>query len=163
MPYQAETTKEESQKKAEIAERFGQIRRYLLGKHLERKEIVILIDISSTSYYNYEKGYSHIPSDVLSRIQDRLGISSDWILGSFPIPYALNEKGVELMRLRYGQSYNFAQVVADYIREIESRQQKKAEPDERKKLPEEQPARTKRRSTPSLEEKNKENKAPKRK
>ena len=118
------TTKEENatedKLKMEIAGRFKLIRTQLLEKAQKRQDIIAIIEVSDTSYYNYEIGRSHIPSDVLAKIRDRLGISTEWLLGGFPLPYALNEKGLELIQAKFGRSFDLGKYIVDYAKELKA-------------------------------------------
>ena len=50
-------------------------------KELSQRELATILGMKQPQYFRYEKGVSNIPTDILIKLADFYGTSTDYILG----------------------------------------------------------------------------------
>lgn len=48
---------------------------------LEQQQVAEMLGMKQPQYYRYEQGYRDIPTDILIRLADYYGTTTDYILG----------------------------------------------------------------------------------
>ena len=54
-----------------------------------QRDLAAVLDMPQSQYWRYEQGYRDLPSDILIRLAEYYGVSTDYILGQTnnPEPY----------------------------------------------------------------------------
>lgn len=66
---------------------YPRIKNLRIDHDLTQKEIAEYLNISQTTYCKYERGVLHLPIDILVKLADYYGVSTDYLLNRSPYKY----------------------------------------------------------------------------